>query len=85
WTGGGVTVYGAAGAWPPVAMVPSLNDPVAWPTIPELGKKIDLTSKTAGVTTQTTRVPILNLQFSSKSVAKTGKAGKDELADHYVG
>lgn len=85
WTGGGVTVYCAAGAWPPVAKVPSLNDPVAWPTIPELGEKIELTSKTAGVTTQTTRVPILNLQLSSKSVAKTGRAGKDELADHYVG
>lgn len=85
WTGGGVTVYCAAGAWPPVAKVPSLNDPVAWPTIPELGEKIELTSKTAGVTTQTTRVPILNLQLSSKSVAKTGKAEKDVLADHYVG
>lgn len=85
WTGGGVTVYCAAGAWPPVAKVPSLNDPVAWPTIPELGEKIELKSKTAGVTTQTTRVPILNLQLSSKSVAKTGRAGKDKLADHYVG
>lgn len=85
WTGGGVTVYCAAGAWPPVAKVPSLNDPVAWPTIPELGEKIELTSKTAGVTTQTTRVPILNLQLSSKSVAKTGKAEQDVLADHYVG
>ena len=84
WTGGGVTVYCAAGAWP-AAKVPSLNDPVAWPTIPELGKNIVLTSKTAGVTTQTTRVPILNLQLSSKSVAKTGRAEKDELADHYVG
>lgn len=85
WTGGGVTVYCAAGAWPPVAKVPSLNDPVAWPTIPELGEKIELTSKKAGLTTQTTRVPILNLQLSSKSVAKTGRAEKDELADHYVG
>ena len=85
WTGGGVTVYCAAGAWPPVAKVPSLNDPVAWSTIPELGEKIVLTSKTAGVTTQTTRVPILNLQLSSKSVAKTGREGQDELADHYVG
>lgn len=85
WTGGGVTVYCAAGAWPPVAKVPSLNDPVAWPTIPELGEKIELTSKKAGVTTQTTRVPILNLQLSSKSVAKIGKAGQTELADHYVG
>lgn len=85
WTGGGVTVYCASGERYPVAKVPSLNDPVAWPTIPELGEKIELTSKTAGVTTQTTRVPILNLQLSSKSVAKTGKAGKDELADHYVG
>lgn len=85
WTGGGVTVYCAAGAWPPVAKVPSLNDPVAWPTIPELGEKIELTSKTAGVTTQMTRVPILNLQLSSKSVAKTGRAKQDELADHYVG
>lgn len=85
WTGGGVTVYCAAGAWPPVAKVPSLNDPVAWPTIPELGEKIELTSKTAGVTTQTTRVPILNLQLSSKSVAKTGREGQKELADHYVG
>lgn len=84
WTGGGVTVYCAAGAWP-TAKVPSLNDPVAWPTIPELGEKIELTSKTAGVTTQTTRVPILNLQLSSKSVAKTGRAKQDELADHYVG
>lgn len=84
WTGGGVTVYCAAGAWP-TAKVPSLNDPVAWPTIPELGEKIELTSKTAGVTTQTTRVPILNLQLSSKSVAKTGRAGQDVLADHYVG
>lgn len=85
WTGGGVTVYCAAGAWPPVAKVPSLNDPVAWPTIPELGEKIELTSKTTVLATKTTRVPILNLQLSSKSVAKTGKAGKDELADHYVG
>lgn len=85
WTGGGVTVYCAAGAWPPVAKVPSLNDPVAWPTIPELGEKIELTSKTTGLATKTTRVPILNLQLSSKSVAKTGRAGKDELVDHYVG
>lgn len=84
WTGGGVTVYCAAGAWP-AAKVPSLNDPVAWPTIPELGEKIVLTSKTTGLATKTTRVPILNLQLSSKSVAKTGKAEKDELADHYVG
>ena len=84
WTGGGVTVYCAAGAWP-AAKVPSLNDPVAWPTIPELGENIVLTSKKVGVTTQTTRVPILNLQLSSKSVAKTGKAEKDVLADHYVG
>ena len=85
WTGGGVTVYCAAGAWPPVAKVPSLNDPVAWPTIPELGEKIVLTSKTTALTTKTTRVPILNLQLSSKSVAKTGRAGQTELADHYVG
>lgn len=84
WTGGGVTVYCAAGAWP-AAKVPSLNDPVAWPTIPELGEKIELTSKTAGVTTQTTRVPILNLQLSSKSVAKTCREGQKELTDHYVG
>ena len=85
WTGGGVTVYCASGDQYPAAKVPSLNDPVAWPTIPELGEKIVLTSKTAGVTTQTTRVPILNLQLSSKSVAKTGKAEQDVLADHYVG
>lgn len=85
WTGGGVTVYCASGERYPAAKVPSLNDPVAWPTIPELGEKIVLTSKTAGVTTQTTRVPILNLQLSSKSVAKTGRAEKDVLADHYVG
>ena len=84
WTGGGVTVYCAAGAWP-AAKVPSLNDPVAWPTIPELGEKIELTSKTTVLATKTTRVPILNLQLSSKSVAKTGRAEKDELADHYVG
>lgn len=88
WTGGGVTVYCAAGAWP-AAKVPSLNDPVAWPTIPELGEKIELTSKTAGLATKTTRVPILNLQLSSKSVAKTGREGQregqKELTDHYVG
>ena len=88
WTGGGVTVYCAAGAWPPVAKVPSLNDPVAWPTIPELGEKIELTSKTTGLATKTTSVPILNLQLSSKSVAKTGREGQEgqkELTDHYVG
>ena len=85
WTGGGVTVYCAAGAWP-AAKVPSLNDPVAWPTIPELGEKIVLTSETTGLANnKTTRVPILNLQLSSKSVAKTGRAKQDELADHYVG
>lgn len=85
WTGGGVTVYCAEGEKYPAAKVPSLNDPVAWPTIPELGKEIVLTSKTTGLAAKTTRVPILNLQLSSKSVAKTGKAEQDVLADHYVG
>lgn len=86
WTGGGVTVYCASGERYPAAKVPSLNDPVAWPTIPELGEKIVLTSKTTGLANnKTTRVPILNLQLSSKSVAKTGRAEKDELVDHYVG
>ena len=86
WTGGGVTVYCAAGKWPPAAKVPSLNDPVAWPTIPELGEKIVLTSKTAGLTNnKTTRVPILNLQLSSKSVAKIGREMDDRLTDHYIG
>lgn len=85
WTGGGVTVYCAAGEQYPAAKVPSLNDPVAWPTIPELGEKVVLTSKKTGLTTQTTRVPILNLQLSSKSVAKTGREGQKELTDHYVG
>ena len=86
WTGGGVTVYCAAGEKYPAAKVPSLNDPVAWPTIPELGGKIVLTSKTTGLANnKTTRVPILNLQLSSKSVAKIGRAKQDKLADHYVG
>lgn len=86
WTGGGVTVYCAAGEQYPAAKVPSLNDPVAWPTIPELGEKVVLTSKTTGLANnKTTRVPILNLQLSSKSVAKTGRAEQDVLADHYVG
>lgn len=86
WTGGGVTVYCAAGEQYPAAKVPSLNDPVAWPTILELGEKIVLTSKTTGLANnKTTRVPILNLQLSSKSVAKTGRAEQDVLADHYVG
>lgn len=86
WTGGGVTVYCASGGQYPAAKVPSLNDPVAWPTIPELGGKIVLTSKTTGLANnKTTRVPILNLQLSSKSVAKTGRAKQDVLADHYVG
>lgn len=86
WTGGGVTVYCAAGEQYPAAKVPSLNDPVAWPTIPELGEKIELRSKTTGLANnKTTRVPILNLQLSSKSVAKTGREGQKELTDHYVG
>lgn len=86
WTGGGVTVYCASGEQYPAAKVPSLNDPVAWPTIPELGEKIVLTSKTTGLANnKTTRVPILNLQLSSKSVAKTGRAGQTELTDHHVG
>lgn len=86
WTGGGVTVYCASGERYPAAKVPSLNDPVAWPTIPELGEKIVLTSETTGLANnKATRVPILNLQLSSKSVAKTGRAKQDELADHYVG
>lgn len=86
WTGGGVTVYCASGGQYPAAKVPSLNDPVAWPTIPELGEKIVLTSKTTGLANnKTTRVPILNLQLSSKSVAKTVRAKQDVLADHYVG
>lgn len=86
WTGGGVTVYCASGGQYPAAKVPSLNDPVAWPTIPELGGKIVLTSKTTGLANnKTTRVPILNLQLSSKSVAKIGRAKQDKLADHYVG
>lgn len=85
WTGGGVTVYCASGEQYPAAKVPSLNDPVAWPTIPELGEEIVLTSKTTGLATKMTRVPILNLQLSSKSVAKIGRAKQDELADHYVG
>ena len=85
WTGGGVTVYCASGEQYPAAKVPSLNDPVAWPTIPELGENIVLRSKTTGFTTQTTRVPILNLQLSSKSVAKVGREMDDRLTDHYVG
>ncbi|WP_456066561.1 prepilin-type N-terminal cleavage/methylation domain-containing protein [Gemmiger sp.] len=84
WTGGGVTVYCASGERYPAAKVPSLNDPVAWPTIPELGENIVLTSKLT-LDGKTTRVPILNLQLSSKSVAKTGRADKTELTDHYVG
>ena len=85
WTGGGVTVYCAAGEQYPTAKVPSLKDPVAWPTIPELGKNIVLTSETTGLTTKTPRVPILNLQLSGKSIAKIGKANETELIDHYVG
>lgn len=85
WTGGGVTIYCASGEQYPAAKVPSLNDPVAWPTIPELGEEIVLTSKTTGLATKMTRVPILNLQLSSKSVAKTGRAEQDVLTDHYVG
>lgn len=84
WTGGGVTVYCASGERYPAAKVPSLNDPVAWPTISELGENIVLTSKLT-LDGKTTRVPILNLQLSSKSVAKTVRAKKTELTDHYVG
>ena len=69
WTGGGVTVYCAAGAWP-AAKVPSLNDPVAWPTIPELGEKIELRAKQRSLQPRRPVCPSLNLQLSSKSVAK---------------
>ena len=84
WTGGGVTVYCASGERYPAAKVPSLNDPVAWPTIPELGEKIVLKSKLT-LDGKTTRVPILNLQLSSKSVAKTGRQNNKNLTDHYIG
>ena len=84
WTGGGVTVYCAAGEQYPTAKVPSLNDPVAWPTIPELGKNIVLKSELT-LDGKATRVPILNLQLSGKSVAGVGRAEKTKLTDHYVG
>ena len=61
WTGGGVTVYTAAGVGKnPEAKVPSQTDPVAWPTIPALGENITLQSETT--VAGTARVPILNLR-----------------------
>ena len=71
WTGGGVTVYCAADDKdaPPVAKVPTAADAVAWTTIPKLGEHVTLTSETVS---GTTRVPIINLQLRSESVAKAG-------------
>lgn len=83
WTGGGVTVYCSTGS-DPVAKVPTQADPVAWPTIPTLGKNITLTSETTPVT-GTTRVPLLNLQLRGSSVAGEGRGKDDDLKDRYVG
>ena len=91
WTGGSVTVYTAAATSDdptrkPEAKVPSAENPVAWPTIPHLSENITLTSETTGIGAGTTsRVPLLNLQLRSSSVAKEGPDGVEELRAHYVG
>lgn len=83
WTGGGVTVYTAAGVGKnPEAKVPSQTDPVAWPTIPALGENITLQSETT--VAGTARVPILNLQLRGNSVAAVDKTNENPL-DRYVG
>lgn len=78
WTGGSVTVYCPAQGkdFPPEAKVPSAEEAVAWPTILTLPKNVTLDGG---------NITIMNLQLRGGSVSRTGRQGKEELRDHYIG
>ena len=78
WTGGSVTVYCPAQGknFPPEAKVPSAEEAVAWPTILTLPKNVTLDGK---------NITIMNLQLRGSSVSRTGRQGKAELLDRYIG
>lgn len=78
WTGGSVTVYCPAQGknFPPEAKVPSAEEAVAWPTILTLPKNVTLDGK---------NITIMNLQLCGSSVSQTGRQGKKELLDRYIG
>ena len=78
WTGGSVTVYCPAQGknFPPEAKVPSAEEAVAWPTILTLPENVTLDGK---------NITIMNLQLRGSSVSRTGRQGKEELRDRYIG
>ena len=78
WTGGSVTVYCPAQGknFPPEAKVPSAEEAVAWPTILTFPKNVTLDGK---------NITIMNLQLRGSSVSQTGRQGKAELLDRYIG
>lgn len=78
WTGGSVTVYCPAQGknFPPEAKVPSAEEAVAWPTILTLPKNVTLDGG---------NITIMNLQLRGSSVSRTGRQGKEELLDRYIG
>lgn len=78
WTGGSVTVYCPAQGknFPPEAKVPSAEEAVAWPTILTLPKNVTLNGG---------NVTIMNLQLRGSSVSRTGRLGREELLDRYIG
>lgn len=78
WTGGSVTVYCPAQGknFPPEAKVPSAEEAVAWPTILTLPENVTLDGG---------NITIMNLQLRGGSVSRTGRQGKEELRDRYIG
>ena len=78
WTGGSVTVYCPAQGknFPPEAKVPSAEEAVAWPTILTLPKNVTLYGG---------NITIMNLQLRGSSVSRTGRLGREELLDRYIG
>lgn len=78
WTGGSVTVYCPAQGknFPPEAKVPSAEEAVAWPTILTLPKNVTLNGG---------NITIMNLQLRGSSVSRTGRLGREELLDRYIG
>lgn len=78
WTGGSVTVYCPAQGkdFPPEAKVPSAEEAVAWPTILTLPENVTLDGG---------NITIMNLQLRGGSVSRTGRQGKAELRDRYIG
>lgn len=78
WTGGSVTVYCPAQGknFPPEAKVPSAEEAVAWPTILTLSENVTLYGG---------NITIMNLQLRGSSVSRTGRLGREELLDRYIG